>query len=484
MLHISSVSTVKSEKKKSFDTSRQLSLYHDPPQQELSLDEFELISLNRLQLLRAVEVLKVKGGSDNDASLNAQVYELEKKYMSDSGHNGPLSLRLSAAERDEVGHFILRLAYCRSEELRRWFLNQETALLKYRLDHLSNEERAIFMGENGMEFEVLTDAEKFARKEVLVGLSNVNQVSFLSTTYYKVPFQQALTLVAGRSVYIERGFAFVPLQRLVAIIVTKFRVQLSRALAEAANSFDIVGSDGRIGPLLKNMNKQFIGDDFTKPTQTMDKLSLDKIEQASEVNMPLCMKNLHMNLKREHKLKHWGRLQYGLFLKGAGLDLESAQQFWESHFLKLISHEQFVKSYAYSFRHMYGKEGARKNYTPFSCMKIIMGSPPEVGAYHGCPYRHSSDSQLINLLASVKVGAVDATEIAALAKSGNYQLACQKHFDVTHPDHAHMDNLKSEAVANHPNLWFQTSTNYYHIKSGPSKYGAQPAKDGYQQIDS
>ncbi len=24
-----------------------------------------------------------------------------------------------------------------------------------------------------------------------------------------------------------------------------------------------------------------------------------------------------MNLKREHKLKHWGRLQYTLFLKGA-----------------------------------------------------------------------------------------------------------------------------------------------------------------------
>lgn len=27
--------------------------------------------------------------------------------------------------------------------------------------------------------------------------------------------------------------------------------------------------------------------------------------------------NLHVNLKRDHKLKHWGRLQYGLFLKGA-----------------------------------------------------------------------------------------------------------------------------------------------------------------------
>ena len=70
-----------------------------------------------------------------------------------------------------------------------------------------------------------------------------------------------------------------------------------------------------------------------------------------------------------------------------GLDLEGAQQFWESHFTKIMNRDAFVKSYAYSFRHMYGKEGARKNYTPYSCMKIIMGTPPETGAYHGCPYK-------------------------------------------------------------------------------------------------
>ena len=31
-----------------------------------------------------------------------------------------------------------------------------------------------------------------------------------------------------------------------------------------------------------------------------------------------------MSLKKEHKLKHWGRLQYGLFLKGAVPPLRSA----------------------------------------------------------------------------------------------------------------------------------------------------------------
>lgn len=74
--------------------------------------------------------------------------------------------------------------------------------------------------------------------------------------------------------------------------------------------------------------------------------------------------------------------------------MDDAMRFWESHFGKVMGHDEFVKQYAYSFRHMYGKEGNRKNYTPYSCMKIIMGSAPEPGAFHGCPYRHASESQL------------------------------------------------------------------------------------------
>jgi hypothetical protein len=38
-----------------------LSLYYDPPNMELTLDEFELLSLDRLQLLRGIEQLKTRG---------------------------------------------------------------------------------------------------------------------------------------------------------------------------------------------------------------------------------------------------------------------------------------------------------------------------------------------------------------------------------------------------------------------------------------
>lgn len=49
------------------------------------------------------------------------------------------------------------------------------------------------------------------------------------------------------------------------------------------------------------------------------------------------------------------------------------------------------------------------------------------------------DGQLTNLLASMKLNSNDVKDIVGLAKTSNYQLACQKQFDVTHPGHLEME---------------------------------------------
>ena len=53
---------------------------------------------------------------------------------------------------DAVSHHILRLAYAGSEEKRRWFREQETALFKYRLEAESPEQLADFMLRNQLKF--------------------------------------------------------------------------------------------------------------------------------------------------------------------------------------------------------------------------------------------------------------------------------------------------------------------------------------------
>jgi len=48
------------------DAVKSLSFYNEAPQDELTLDEFELFSLDRLQLLRGIETLRTKGFEGNE----------------------------------------------------------------------------------------------------------------------------------------------------------------------------------------------------------------------------------------------------------------------------------------------------------------------------------------------------------------------------------------------------------------------------------
>lgn len=57
-------------------------------------------------------------------------------------------------------------------------------------------------------------------------------------------------------VYLEAGFAYVPVQRVVTIVVARFRSGISRSLIDASNHFAFVTSDSRFGPLLQVEKKK------------------------------------------------------------------------------------------------------------------------------------------------------------------------------------------------------------------------------------
>lgn len=90
MQHISTISNIKTERKVVTERPRLLSLYTEPPQQELTLDEFEVVSLDRLQLLRSIEVLKTKGAVEGEQAFNNQVYEVSFTTKILSKINGQL----------------------------------------------------------------------------------------------------------------------------------------------------------------------------------------------------------------------------------------------------------------------------------------------------------------------------------------------------------------------------------------------------------
>jgi DNA primase large subunit len=192
------------------------------------------------------------------------------------------------------------------------------------------------------------------------------------------------------------------------------------------------------------------------------------------------MSHLHSTLRQSSHLKHFGRLQYTLFLKGLGLSLEDCILFWRRSF-KLITDEKFAKEYRYNIRHAYGDVGGDSNrrgrgYTPYSCQKLLTEPLPSAGQTHGCPYRSFTADNLIALLQ--QTGVSDREVLKGVREDvgrQRYHVACNRVFEATHKKE--MKRVKEEGLWNsseldviaHPNTYFKRSFLLKHLDDKPSE---------------
>ncbi|XP_074531963.1 DNA primase large subunit [Halichoeres trimaculatus] len=431
-----------------------LQFYGQPPLENMSLSEFETFAVERLKLLKTVEnlgVSYVKLSDQYKSKLENELKNLNFPYRPDNedrkNQTGPSEQE--KRRKDHISHFILRLAYCQTEDLRRWFIQQEVDLFRYRFNDLFPNQKLEFLHRNNLRYDTISIEEKKTLVDKLVNSSYaVSGITVEDQDFYKVPFQDALDLVRTRKVYLKAGYAYIPHQDIVTIVLNDFRTRLSKALALTARSLPAVQSDERLQPLLNHLSHAYVGQDYSIQ-KNVGKISLEQIDSLSGKSFPLCMRQLHQSLRENHHLRHGGRMQYGLFLKGIGLSLEQALQFWRSEFIRgKVDADKFDKQYAYGVRHMFGKEGKRADYTPYSCMKVILSNAPSQGDHHGCPFRHSDPELLKQKLQFYKVSPSGISQILELVKGMHYQLACQKYFELTH-------NIEDANFSlNHPNQYF------------------------------
>jgi DNA primase large subunit len=451
--------------------------------------------------LRKIEELKTRNitGINFTNAIEKTIQENLKSIPSvENSTTSPKSLRHMRKKRDVASHFILRAAYCKTEDLRRWFLSQETFLFKYQLEKIVDSSGGSqllnkFLEENELRFEIVSDEEKMNLKPFLVqipvfksgtgaGVSgNNNGVDPLSikvlsmtevsnTTYFKIHFSLAADLIAKRHCYVHKGYAYVPLPKIVSIITAKFRTNLSKSLAKASRVFSNVTSEyAPVAPLLNTINTQYMGKDYNGRKNEIKgdyELNADNVDTYA-ASMPLCMSQLHKGLKQDSKLRHHARLQYGLFLKGAGMSMEESLIFFQRHFTKIMSSDKFQKEYAYNIRYNYGKEGKRANYNAYNCNKIIMGQAPSSGEHHGCPYKHYDNDHLASLLNKLQIGTSgDRDAIMSHKMKGNFTIACQTHFKAVHPNYNQVD---LNGVGDHPNAWYAASVAYNKLKNGDTQ---------------
>lgn len=223
--------------------------------------------------------------------------------------------------------------------------------------------------------------------------------------------------------------------------------------------------DQRLAELLKYVSrKELLEFEYDEKTSVKGTVNLANIDFfAKSAHYPPCMKVLHEKLTDDHHLKHYGRLQYGLYIKGIGLSMDEGMNFWKHKFAGKIDGDKFDKIYGYNIRHSYGKEGKRTDYTPWSCSKII-AQIPGAGEYHGCPFKYFKDEVLSDfLLKKYHLSADQLLPIMDKKREGACQVSCIKLWDATH------DIDTKDNVGNHPNAYFSSSLESENLRAEKSK---------------
>ncbi|KAF8978047.1 hypothetical protein BGZ46_006871, partial [Entomortierella lignicola] len=424
----------------------------NPPPLEISIEEFEQFALDRMQVLTTLLTAQMRNLTDEQ--LDKAVGDAIKKYMPMSNDRADV---MEERKKDHISHFILRLAYSR----------------RYRFEKESVRDQLEFLEKQNLSWKKVSDEDKRLLRDKLkaTSLSSFSKGKDIDQeTYFEVDFERVTALVGKRQVYIKGGKAYVPMADQVALVLDEFKERLSNSLEVTARALPRMEEDDRLMPVLNNINKQYLGREFTT-SAIAGEIQAHDVDNL-KVHMPLCMEHLHNELRREKHTRHGGRMQYGLFLKGIGLSLEQALLFWQMAFEKYTP-DQFNKQYAYNVRHLYGMEGKRTDYTPYSCRHIIQSNAPGPGDHHGCPFRHFSAPNLRATLAGHNVDDFDTEDILTLVRGKHYQIACTRYYEVTRArmmgistdmlkggalnGHGNSGMVASQEIIEHPNQFFEQS---------------------------
>lgn len=153
---------------------------------------------------------------------------LEKYMPLDS--NTSSSTTLSAQrQKDHYSHFILRLAFSSTEDLRRRFNRFETLLFRLRLNDDTARDRNAFIHSLNIDWELVSEEERNKYSSELTAMSGFRKGTE-EESWYKVNWERVPDLIESRRVFLRAGTAYVPSKELPSMVVAEFTKRLDRAL--------------------------------------------------------------------------------------------------------------------------------------------------------------------------------------------------------------------------------------------------------------
>ncbi|KAI9655470.1 MAG: hypothetical protein M1831_004887 [Alyxoria varia] len=460
-----------------------LNLYTTPPSTDIPLESFEEWALHRLKVLSELETCSFRNRTPEETQQHmTPILQQHMPLAQNSSRSAGLA---EERRRDHYSHFILRLAFARTEELRRRFARLELQLFKLRFGTNDAGDRREFVEGLRLGWEKVGVEEREELKDQLSAVER--QVPKAKSgddgdgaggSWFKVDWEKVPELVEGRKVLLRKGEAYVPAREQASMVFAEFSRKLEEGLELTSRALPRLDEDDRLAPILTHLSQSFISPlssyDDSDPSNT----ALGSTPTASSIDnlalhFPLCMSHLHSNLRQNGHLKHFSRLQYTLFLKGLGLPLDQALSFWRNSFVlnprSGITDDKFHKEYKYNVRHAYGDVGGDVNrrgrgYSPYSCQKLLTEALPGPGQDHGCPYRTFGAENLEGLLRARGVG--DREVLKGVREDVGrlrYHVACNRVFEWSH--RGEIKRVREEGTwgegeldtIDHPNQYFKRS---------------------------
>ena len=392
-----------------------LNFYLRCPPDGLLLREIEDASFKRLQLLHDLSLALEDRG--NDTSFDIRFNDLKAGfYFAPSKGIGNVNEVEGCAEvhlKDEVSHYIVKLACCADSEKCKWFVNLETQLFLRRLQ---------FYPDNP------TTVNEFLRQSIGTYYSELPPAPEKELGY-KVPLAQCTHLLVPHKLAPEKGFVRVPVRLLPNIVAKFFEEMLEYSMENVQGNLALIEEDDRLSSLIRRLRNP-AAMTVSRPVELKTKLTVEQVDAASR-HFPPCMKVLYQYLKREHHLKHYGRLQFALFLKAIGMPFEDALKFWKGEFCQKMTPDKFHKEYEYNIRHSYGRVGKMTDYSSQGCSKLAHMPQPAAQEHHGCPFRHMNQEDLVKVLLSYGLNPLELQPILEKAEM-HQQVACIRLFKTVH----------------------------------------------------
>lgn len=131
-------------------------------------------------------------------------------------------------KKDHYSHFILRLAFASTEDLRRRFSRLESMLFRLRFKDDDFQERNEFVRGLDLDWEEVGEDEKRELKDQLMAASALRKGE--EQEWFKVDWERVPELVEQRRVLIKRGKAYVPQREQMSLVVAEFTKRLDDAL--------------------------------------------------------------------------------------------------------------------------------------------------------------------------------------------------------------------------------------------------------------